>query len=82
MHALDYLQGLDGKTRARIALDADVTPSYVTRLLCMRENSNYVSLSLAIAADKHSGGQVDVLGSLKETGTDWKYLRDYLNTKL
>ena len=79
MHALDYLQGLPGIQRAQISLNAAVTPSYVSRMLCSRAKFNYAPLALVIECHKHSGGAVDVLTSLKPSGTDWKALREYLN---
>ncbi len=82
MHALDYLQGLNGMTRAQISLSAQFTPSYVARLLCSREKTNYAPLALAVEGAKHPGGQVDILASIKESATDWAYIRDYLNKRL
>lgn len=79
MHALDYLSQLKGRDRARICLNAGLTPSYVNRVLATRQRANYVSLPLAVEVAKHSGGRVDVLGSIKpETVMDWSYLRSYL----
>jgi hypothetical protein len=79
MHALDYLQNLPGLARAQISLNAQVTPSYVSRMLCSRARFNYAPLALVVECHKHSGGQIDVLGSLKPSGTDWAALREYLN---
>jgi hypothetical protein len=79
MHALDYYQSQPGLERAKISLAARVTPSYAARMLCSRDRYDYAPLSLAIECWKHSGGGVDVLGSLKDSGTDWKALRQYLN---
>jgi len=79
MHALDYLQSLSGMDRAQISINARVTPSYVARLLCSRAKTNYAPLALAVECAKHSGGKVDILGSIKESATDWGFLKDYLN---
>lgn len=83
MHALDYIQKLTGIERARIAIAADCSPGYVTRMLSTREVVNYVPLALAVAAARHSNGAVDIFASLKpDYRLDWSTLRDYLNRKL
>jgi hypothetical protein len=78
MHALDYIQSLTGIDRAKIAIEAGFSPSYIARMLSTRAKSNHCPLSLAVSACKHSGGAVDIIGSVREDGTDWSFLKTYL----
>lgn len=82
MHALDYIQSLGGIQRAQIAIDAGVSPTYVSRMLSTRDKSNHCPLSLAVSACKHSDGQVDILNSIRPDGVDWNYLKKYLRKNI
>lgn len=82
MHALDYLQSLKGIDRARIAIEAGLSPSYLSRMLSTRDKSNHCPLALAVEACKHAGGAVDIIESIRPDGVDWSYLKTYLRKNI
>lgn len=78
MHSIQYLKTLRGSERDRIALDAGLSASYVSRLVATQ--APYVPLELAVACDKHSLGKCDFRTSLKPTRRiDWDHVRHRLN---
>ncbi len=74
-----YIRSLPQIERDRLGHLVDVSGAYVTSLVY--RDANTLSLSMAIAIDKHSGGALDFreLVNRREI-IDWEYVKQKLNS--
>lgn len=73
-----YIRSLNQIERDRLGHTCGVSGAYVTSLIY--RNANTVSLQLAIAIDKHSGGKLDFRDLVaRREAIDWKFVKRKLS---
>lgn len=73
-----YIRSLNQIERDRLGHLIGVSGAYVTSLLY--RDANTVSLQMAIAIDKHSGGAYDFRDLVaRQDAIDWSFVREKLN---
>lgn len=73
-----YIRSLNQLERDRLGHTCGVSGAYVTSLIY--RNANTVSLQLAIAIDKHSGGKLDFRDLVaRRDQIDWEFVKRKLS---
>lgn len=73
-----YIRSLTQIERDRLGHTCGVSGAYVTSLIY--RDANTVSLQMAIAIDKHSGGTLDFRDLVaRRDALDWEFVRQKLN---
>lgn len=73
-----YIRSLSQIERDKLGHTANVSGAYVTSLIY--RDANTVSLQLAIAIDKHSGGQLDFRDLVaRRDAIDWEFVKRKLS---